>query len=276
VQRFLDGDRDLARRHELARAHFEAARIAFAAADRATAMRAAGRALALDPSLTAAAELVARLMLEPPKVIPPEVIKKINDDDRTAQRRNARLGARAYLAFSVFLPILFSGVLTGSTLALIACTAVSCVLLMFADRPKLVGIVNVIMVAVLARMFSPLFLAPGIAAIATLALVHGPTYRSAAATWGFAIAMVFAVLVPLFAEEAGWISSTMTLDTAFISFHSPDVRLSATQGLIGLVGNAIMMIVAGAWVGSTLWKTQRSLRQTLHLQAWQLGQLVQS
>src|SRR6185369_5489606 len=85
VQRFLDGDRDLARRHELAGAHLEAARIAFAETDRATAMRAAGRALALDPSLTAAAELVARLMLEPPKTIPAEVIKKIDEDDRTAQ-----------------------------------------------------------------------------------------------------------------------------------------------------------------------------------------------
>jgi serine/threonine-protein kinase len=274
VQRFLDGDRDLARRQELALAHFEAARAAFVA-DRATAMREAGRALALDPSLTAAAELVARLMLEPPKTMPPEVSKAIDNDDQTAQRRNARLGARVYLAFSLFLPILFSGSLTGSTLALIACTAVSGILLRFHERPQLVSIVNIIMITILARMFSPLFLAPGIAAVITLALVHSPTYRTAAATWGFALAMVLAVLVPLVAEQVGVLSPTMTIDTAYVSFRSPDVRLSGTQGLVGLTGSAIMVIVAAAWVGSTLWKTQRALRQTLHLQAWQLGQLVQ-
>jgi eukaryotic-like serine/threonine-protein kinase len=278
VQRFLDGDRDLARRRELALAHEAAARTAFADgsdAGRATAMREAGRALALDPSLTPAAELVARLMLEPPTVTPRAVIQAIDDDDMTAQRRNARLGARAYLAFSVFLPILFVGSLTGPALALIACTIVSCLLLWFYERPQLVAIVNIVMIAALARMFSPLFLAPGIAAVVTLGLVHGPTYRSAVATWGFAVAMVLAVLAPLFAEQVGLLSTTMQLDTGSAKFLSTGVRLSATQGLIGLIGYAVMMIVAAAWLGSALWKTQRSLRHTLHLQAWQLGQLVQ-
>ncbi|HEY5927247.1 MAG TPA: serine/threonine-protein kinase [Kofleriaceae bacterium] len=278
VQRFLDGDRDLARRHELALAHLDAARAAFAdgaEAGRATAMREAGRALALDPGLTAAAELVARLMLEPPKTTPPEVLQAIDADDQIALNRNARLGARAYLAFSVFLPILFSGSLTGSTLALIACTTVSFILLRFYARPLLVSAINIIMIAILARMFSPLFLAPGIAAVITLALVHSPTYRTATATWGFALAMVAAVLAPLLAEHVGVLSTTMQLDTALVSFQSPDVHLSATQGLIGLLGYAVMMIVAAAWLGNALWKTQRSLRHSLHLQAWQLGQLVQ-
>ena len=53
-QRFLDGDRDLALRRELAAEHLERRAHALAArrrrAERATAMREAGRALALDPT----------------------------------------------------------------------------------------------------------------------------------------------------------------------------------------------------------------------------------
>ena len=277
VQRFLDGDRDLARRHELALAHLEAARVAFAGeeAGRATAMREAGRALALDPRLTPAAELVARLMIEPPKTTPPEVLQAIDADDQIALNRNARLGARAYFAFTLFLPLLFSGSFTTSTIAVIACTAVSAILMRFFARPQIVSAINIVMIVILARMFSPLFLAPGIAAVITLGLVHSPTYRSAAAVWGFAIAMVSAVLVPLLLERIGVISTTMEMATAYVSFHSPDVQLSATQGLIGLIGYATLMIGAAAFIGSSLWKTQRSLRHSLHLQAWQLGQLVQ-
>nr|MBA2538731.1 protein kinase [Deltaproteobacteria bacterium] len=50
VQRYLDGDRDLEQRRTLARAHLEGARSA-ADRDPDAAMREAGRALALDPSL---------------------------------------------------------------------------------------------------------------------------------------------------------------------------------------------------------------------------------
>src|SRR5205085_12155335 len=67
VQRFLDGDRDLAMRRTLARQHLERAREAFTIgeleAERVTAMREAAAALALDPTHAGAAELVGRLML---------------------------------------------------------------------------------------------------------------------------------------------------------------------------------------------------------------------
>jgi serine/threonine protein kinase len=66
VQAYLDGDRDLARRRTMAIDNLEQARAAYADGRRAEAIRAAGRALALDPEATGAAELVTALMLEPP------------------------------------------------------------------------------------------------------------------------------------------------------------------------------------------------------------------
>ncbi|MGN6110070.1 MAG: serine/threonine-protein kinase, partial [Kofleriaceae bacterium] len=85
VHRFLDGDRDVALRRQLARGHLERATAAFAAGDtdelRREAMREAAAALALDPALGDAAALVGRLMLEPPRVTPREVEAAIAEDD---------------------------------------------------------------------------------------------------------------------------------------------------------------------------------------------------
>src|SRR5260221_10674618 len=58
VQRYLDGDRDLALRRAVALEHFERARSAFAAGDaERSAIRDAAAAIALDPKLEGAAEL---------------------------------------------------------------------------------------------------------------------------------------------------------------------------------------------------------------------------
>jgi hypothetical protein len=74
VQAFLDGDRDLVRRRELAAEQLASARTLLdsgAPDARAAGMRRAGRALALDPQSEDAAELVSTLLLEPPPRLPP-------------------------------------------------------------------------------------------------------------------------------------------------------------------------------------------------------------
>ena len=85
VQRYLDGDRDVALRRGLAAEHLVAARDAFSRAEldpdaRVTAMREAGRALAHHPKLDGAGALLSRLMLEPPKATPPGVEQEILAD----------------------------------------------------------------------------------------------------------------------------------------------------------------------------------------------------
>jgi hypothetical protein len=71
-------------------------------------MREAGRALALDPALDEAADLVTRLMLEPPSTMPPEVAAVVAHEDDQAIERNAKLGKFAYLSFVAFIPLLAS------------------------------------------------------------------------------------------------------------------------------------------------------------------------
>src|SRR6185436_421118 len=99
VQQFVDGDRDLALRKQLAAAAFETARDALAAGERKTAIRAAARSLALDPQASAPAELVGRLMIEPPTEMPPEVEREIAGLDRESMSAQIKIGSVATLAY---------------------------------------------------------------------------------------------------------------------------------------------------------------------------------
>ncbi len=110
IERFLEGDRDVRLRDELATAHVEVAREAAdralsatgdAVEDRKVAIREAGRALALDPKNQAAAGIVARLMLEPPRELPREVRQATDALFHSEVQRGARLGALVMLGIAL-------------------------------------------------------------------------------------------------------------------------------------------------------------------------------
>src|ERR1043165_605307 len=101
VQRFLDGDRDLEQRRALARHHLTSARDAFLSRRddnerRTIVMREAGKALALDPTLDGPAELIGRLMLDPPTTKPAAVEQELRELDL----RGAKLMSRVAIAAS--------------------------------------------------------------------------------------------------------------------------------------------------------------------------------
>ncbi len=104
IERYLDGDRDLALRTKLAAQALGHARTAFAHREDSLAMREAGRALALDPRHAGAAELVGGLMLEPPREQPPEVAEAMRQATLQTLAHNARTGAWGYLAYLAFVP----------------------------------------------------------------------------------------------------------------------------------------------------------------------------
>jgi hypothetical protein len=242
-------------------------------------MREAARALALDPQSADAAEIVSRLMLEPPAEIPPEVARTVADEDREIVARTARTGARAYGAFLAFIPILLTGGNPVFALVL-GVTLLANVALQVAWKPTArgrslaVAVLNAALIALVARMFSPFFIAPGIAAIATMALVLSPDYdRPRRAVW-LGLLMVAAILVPYLAERLSLLSPTMHL--------APDAVTIAGLGipdgpaLAGLVLYVFAIVAAAAVVGHAVRRAERTARRHMHLQAWQLAQLVPS
>jgi serine/threonine-protein kinase len=101
VERFLDGDRDLARRRAMAEEH--AAR-AIAATSHDEAIREATRALSLDPDDARAAGVLAQRLMETPKEMPKDAEREMEESTADTRRAVAKLSAGRALGISIAVP----------------------------------------------------------------------------------------------------------------------------------------------------------------------------
>jgi hypothetical protein len=252
---------------------------------RRTAMREAARALALDPTLTDAADLVGRLMLEPPTHTPIEVEQTMAAEARETSRRYARVALLGYLGYLLFVfEFLWVGVRDWRyVLAFVAVLALN---IGFAWVRTRTGsrhrdfwtaiVANALLIAVVARMFSPLIIGPGVAAATVMAMIPNPAIRPPRFAGVVTIVMVIAVLVPWLAEYAGVLSRTMWTENDLLLVHSPALEMHGFAVQFGLTIYSIVLIAFSALMAFTAARGERIARHHLHLQAWQLRQLMPS
>ena len=125
IQAYLDGDRDHERRRRLATEQLEAAREALASRSdtgRATALRRAARALALDNDSDEAAALLTKLTVEPPPEdqMPPALIASMAAEDLELDKDRSRRGLWAYFAVFCFVSLIPLLHVTNWTLLVVA------------------------------------------------------------------------------------------------------------------------------------------------------------
>ena len=285
VQRYLDGDRDLAMRRELARHHLELARQARDAASLSAtgsvAMREAGRALALDPALPGAAELVSRLMLQPESSTPTAVLAELEEAAIPEQLRMAKMAIGIYTAYACAVPVLLVfGIRDAPYLCALVAVALgniaiaSLPLLRRRAAPRLlVAIGHAVMFGLIARMFTPLFLAPGVAALTLMAYaLHPTTGRRELLTAG-ALAAV-AVLGVWGAEVFGWISSTTVVEGGVVRLVPPLDGAAQFPIVPALCCYSVLLVVIATKFAYSAVRHGRDARRELHIQAWRLRQLV--
>ncbi|MDB4962493.1 MAG: Serine/threonine protein kinase PrkC, regulator of stationary phase [Myxococcales bacterium] len=280
IQKYLDGDRDLALRRSLAKEHLDHATVAFAGGDRSRAMREAGRALALDPTLHAAGELITRMMLEPPKILPPEVKKAFDHESADVVRRTTTVGAIASATYLGFVPLLaIVGNATALQLAIITFAAgASVVMLLWMRRPGTKFITpaliaaQLLLLVLITRLFSPFFLGPGLAAVTAIGFMTGPQYAKRQASWVFVVTAL-SVIGPWLLEQAGLVASTITVFSGGLTVHSSLVQ-SESSFYIVMIAYTLTLIFSGVLLTRGLRLAERHARQHMHLQAWQLSQLV--
>ena len=283
VQRYLDGDRDVATRAKLAAGELDIAQAALerglSFVDRRTAIRAAARALALDPSSHEAAELVARLMLEPPHETPYEVDRELAALDDQAMRTQSRLGALAMLAYFVFFPLMYVAgfretwfVIAGPAVA----AATMLVTLAMSRRPVMWMVYasfagNALLVGILARVLSPFLVAPGIAAIIVMVYAMHPRVGRAWALWA---ALVAAILLPWIAELTGLVSQTTFITERELVLRMAADRLNADLITVWLALYTLVVLAIATALSRALAVNRAAMQRSLHVQAWQLRQLV--
>jgi serine/threonine-protein kinase len=277
VQRFLDGNRDLALRKELATAELASARHALTIGDgpehRREAMRAAARALALDP-----ADLVGALMLQAPTETPAEVVRELEQDDLAALKTSARFGTLAAVAYLMFFPLLY-WIGFREPWYLIAGPAISLVIVaaevLIAPRnPFVSGYIalagNLTMFALFGWIVSPAVIGPGPAIIMITLLV---AHRRLIAPWLLAVLTVLATLAPWIVQLAQGETPVEASGTTML-VHTAATRLEGMPTMVGLVIYLAALAVMATLLSLSHHDEQREVRRKLQLQTWQLRQLV--
>jgi len=290
VTAYLDGDRDVAARKQLAAAHLDRARAALLPAHaidddvaRRLALREASSAFALDPSADEATRIVTRLMLAPPRETPAEVEAALTALDTNTARRQARLGTGAILGYLGFLPILyFIGIRDPSYLAayvglVVAAAATTWQLSRGAQIrwPIITAVVlgQAALVALYARIFSPFLIAPGVAGATLMAFAQHPRWGRIGVLWA---TMTAAVLVPYMLERAGVLVTTMRFVGDTLVLRSPALLVHSSATELGLSIYVPTMLFVCVFFARQNSRAQREAQRLLEIQKWQLRQLMPS
>jgi serine/threonine-protein kinase len=277
VQRYLDGDRDLALRAKLAQEHLETARAAFVKQDLGVAMRQAGRALALDPRAPGGAELVGRLLLEPPAETPASVQRALDADARRMLQMGARSGSVAMIGWLSVVPVV---ALLGHPVhaAVLAFTVGLNVLVSRRNRSGTrlpfaeILVMTMPALAVTSYLFTPL--AAGSIACVFGFMIAGYNAISRRQAVVLAFSLLVAVMMPGVLDTANLLDPIVRLQGGGFLVSAPGLGRS----LVTAWPIATLLVFAPIAIGILLARfrqTQESaLRHRVHLQAWQLSQLA--
>jgi serine/threonine-protein kinase len=285
VLAFIDGDRDVAMRQKLARQHITEAREALARGDdeehRRAAMRAAGRALALDPTATEAADLVAQIMLLPPKQVPVEVERGLAAIDLETGRSQGRLAAMAVLGYLAFVPLLiWTGVRDPRVVIVFALLAIASSIQVFwltrKEHITSAGIyvnacINALLIALVARMVGPFIIAPSLVITTLLGYASHPQFGRIRI---LAVILGCAVAVPWTLELVGVLSPTYDFRGGEIVLSSPIIEFTAEPTQLAFALLLVSLVTVVALLSRSIALRQRAVNRKLELQAWHLRQIV--
>ena len=286
VQAYLDGDRDIAVRRDLAREQIARARTAVAAGDdednRRVAMHAAGRALALDPTATEAAELITGLVLRPPKQVPAAVEHTLAEIDLQTARTQGRLAALAMVGYLAFVPLMFwtgmrEPLFAVAFSALAIASGVQVYLMtrgdqrMFGWRIYANACVNALLIGLVCRMVGPFIIAPTLVATTVMAYAAHPRFGRIGIV---AAILAAAVFVPWALELLGVLSPTYAFVDGGIVLHSPIIIFQSLPVQLAFALLLVTLLAVIALLSRAMAIRQRDASMRVELQAWHLRQLV--
>jgi serine/threonine-protein kinase len=282
---YLDGDRDVARRRTMAVDLVWNARAARDEGRRAEAMRAAGRALALDPESADAADLVTGLMLAPPVSpadLQPELQQAIGEHERASVQKHARTAILAYAALAAFLPIaIWNGVqrwdiVLGVFGLSVAMAAAAWRITRQPDRSLLWMLIyasgNLALLAMVARMAGPFTFVTGLSIVMVMSSMAYPKFLQRPLLLIGVIAA--GLLLPIVGELTGLLSRTFEIRDGELINHANALAVGGRQTLVLLIGSSLAMLAIAGNHAARLYRNNRDAQRQLVIHAWHLEHLV--
>jgi serine/threonine-protein kinase len=295
VERYLDGDRDLERRRELAsgyaetatdlveRATREGADVAVAQRDRNDAFRTVLKALALDPDHASAQRTLAKLLLEPPREMPPAARAEREAMQLDERAEGAGLGFRAFVSFLLAFPLMFvAGVkswpLVGGGGAVIV---VAAIVSRWMHRERQVGTgpfalllaLSAVLVVIQGTWLGPFVLMPMAATVTTSVFALYCERRHRIYTLAAGAAMI---LLPFLAELVPGIPKGYSFTSAGVVLHARALELPSTLTTIGLLYTNVGYVLLPGLFLTRLKDTLSVAEDRIFLQAWTMKQLFPS
>jgi serine/threonine-protein kinase len=287
VQRFLDGDRDLELRRRLAREHLEVAQHAMredkeGIETRRKAMMQAGRALALDPDLSEAGQLITQLIVDPPKEVPPEVRMELERADVEYVRGLARGSLFSFVGYLGLAPGLVFSRSIPYVIATVLAVLLSGVMMWRMARAKhlslrmtlAVASTNIPIVLIMARLYTPL-IATGVAIVLAYSVAINPHLRGRRDSFLTWLGACLLIAIPFLGELVGVFSPTvesradgaLILDGLGMDYGWLSFFMMGPLFVLVLIGVAVM-------VGHHTRTAGQEIREKFYVQAWQIRHLM--
>ncbi|APR83852.1 Serine/threonine protein kinase PrkC, regulator of stationary phase [Minicystis rosea] len=290
IERFLDGDRNVELRRDLAAAHVASARAALARAAsggpaareaRTEALRDVGSALALDPRNAEALSTMARLLTEVPDEVPPEAEAELEAAAARTRRQAARSGALRFMFWSALIPVaVWMGIRNGPVAAaVIASVVVSSVFSYWLSRKPRVTMQNgfallaltSVAIALMSAPFGPFILVPAQAGTNTMYFTMSADKRGRVVV---ILLGVLAILIPFTLEIAGVLPPAYTFSGGLMRVMPRATELPALQTTICLLVTSLAMVIVPGLMVGRMRDALAAAERRVFLQAWHLRQLV--
>ena len=289
LERYLEGERDVELRRQMAKEHAERALAAEERErsgegdleERRTAMREIGRALALDPSEETALTAMMRLLTTPPREVPPEVREEMQRSSHDQNRVTGRIGAVAYASLFLYLPVLlWLGVRDPVPLVVLyvaaALTTGVSVWVVRQRRPPVAGVLLAMILSNVAfgattAFYGPLMLVPPIAVANTISFaIHLDRWHR----WLAVGCGCLVLLVPMALEALGILppSYSFVNGDLVVHAHGLELREGPTTLFLGII--SVAAVITGSVVVGGVRNALREAEERLYLYAWHLREFV--
>jgi hypothetical protein len=245
-------------------------------------MREAAAAVALSPDASAA-ELLGRLLLEPPADGSPEGDAISEASDVAEIRAQARVASLSFLAIPLFLPMLaWLGYRDYVVPTVIAAVSIVQSAQAWAAANNLMRArlwvwtsyaLNIVILAFFTRIFGVAIAVPGM--VLTL-VAAGASIPGLRAWWVVPMVLTSTVFGPALLEATGLLARTVSATGDALVVTSTVVHLPRGPTLIVLAIHTVVLLFVGVNYGRQLTRVNREARLRLRAQAWHLEQIVDS